>query len=160
MSAQKIKQWNYRDFNNINHWKTLKSIFFFPAAITTKTSHCSDASPFSNIELTAATPESYQDAVCFEHATSPRMHYWQRCLQHALLGMHCLVAAAEISGLRFLISSCRDYSPVIYKYLKPIFGLQNFYNSKLNQEGNMVIKNHPSCYRSKERNTTENLTMN
>ena len=40
------------------------------------------------------------------------------------------------------------------------FGLQKFYNSKINQEGNMVIKKPPLLLQIQRKNTTENLTMN
>ena len=137
----KDKLQNHRDLNDKNHRKTLKSIFFSPAAITTKPIRYSLFPPVSD-----ASPTLSHRHYVTRNPPNPR------ALQLlATARAPCIVGGRWNFRPSLFWSDIRDYTPVTYKFPTPIFGLQIFYNSKINLEGNMVIKNHPSCYRSKQK---------
>ena len=93
---------------------------------------------------------------------TPRACWW-RCWAHTTAARGCWLVARAAGCLCCEPSNACCWLPlensasfcnflvVNLQISQANFGLQKFYNSKINQKRNMAIKNHPSCYRSKEK---------
>ena len=136
----KEKLWPYRDLNDKNYWNPKIYIFLSflpllpppqsPTAVHTSLMLNWLPSPHRKAPKRLTTPS----ASSFRTQPSLVCVYWPHYLLQQLLvartvghpgrahccSVHWLVAAVEISDLRFLLSHIRDYFPVIYKFPRPI----------------------------------------